>query len=190
MIEEQLLTDPEGRIWTSYFDEASYWSADPDGTRSHRFLVGLARWDDTGGIPWLAPAHTGSRVVWCDCYALKVGRTLVHACPYTDFPLVELDASGGRSITPNPVTRCHGLAVSGSTLAFLDQHRHGDAIVWEIRRAHREDRVITETGRETLALPDGRSPTGCARGKIGRDATLWLHEDGNPRQWYRYEIDC
>ncbi|MBF6171030.1 hypothetical protein [Nocardia blacklockiae] len=43
---EQLLTDPEGRIWISYFDEANYWSRNPDGTCSHRFLVGLARWDD------------------------------------------------------------------------------------------------------------------------------------------------
>jgi hypothetical protein len=50
--------------------------------------------------------------------------------------------------------------------------------------------VTVETGTEILALPGGRSPAGWARGKIGRDANLWLHEDGNPRQWYRYEIDC
>lgn len=187
---EQLLTDPQGRIWISYFDEASYWSRNPDGTRSYRFMVGLARWDNVAAAPWLAPNHTGNRVVWCDCYALNVGRTVVYACPYTDFPLVELDASGVRSVTSNPITRCNGLAVSGSTLAFLDQHRHGNAIAWQIRRACRRDTVITETGRQTLVLPDGRPPRGWARGKIGRDATLWLYEDGNPRQWYRYETDC
>lgn len=22
------------------------------------------------------------------------------------------------------------------------------------------------------------------------DATLWMYENGNPRQWYRYDIDC
>ncbi|WP_327151927.1 hypothetical protein [Nocardia sp. NBC_01329] len=187
---EQLLTDPDGRIWISYFDEAGYWSHNPDGTRSYRFLVGLARWDNPLATPWLAPDHTGDRVVWCDCYAVNVGRTNVYACPYTDFPLVELDASGVLSITPNPVTRCYGLAVSGSTLAFLDQHRHGDTIEWQIRRACRRDAVITETDRQTLVLPGGRPPRCWARGKIGRDATLWLYEDGNPRQWYRYEIDC
>jgi hypothetical protein len=78
---ETTLTDPEGRIWIDYFDEAGYWSRNPDGTRSSRFLVGLARWDNSAATPWLAPVHTGNRVVRCDCYALDVGRTLVYACP-------------------------------------------------------------------------------------------------------------
>lgn len=114
---------------------------------------------------------------------------LVHACPYTDFPLIEIDACGVRSVTPNPVTRCHALAVSGSTFAFLDHHRRGDEVVWQIRRASRQGAEITESSRETLLLPGGRPPTRWARGRIGRDANLWIHEDGNPRQWYRYEIE-
>ncbi|MFI9504560.1 hypothetical protein [Nocardia sp. NPDC052566] len=185
----QLLTDAGGRIWISYFDEASYGFAKPDGTLGVSYMPGLARWDGIGSDPWFAYSDTGNQVGWCDCYAVNVGRTLVYACPYVDFPLVEIDASGVRSITPNPITRCTGLAVSNSRFDFFDHYRQNDAPVWSIRKGLREGGVVTETGREILTLPGSRSPTGWARGKIGRDGTLWLHEDGNPRQWYRYEID-
>ncbi|MGW4368459.1 hypothetical protein ACWEKT_22725 [Nocardia takedensis] len=186
----QLQTDPSGTIWISYLDEATYRTAMPDGTWGEYFLIGLARWDDPGGKPWFVESDTRREVCWCDCYALNVGRTLVNACPYTDFPLVEMDANGVRSITPNPITRCTALAVADSELAFLDQVRLDNKRIWTIRRGRRHDGMVTETGTELLTLPGGRSPKGWARGKIGRDATIWLHEDGNPRQWYRYEIDC
>ncbi|GAA1264136.1 hypothetical protein Psi02_76310 [Planotetraspora silvatica] len=48
---EQLMTDAQGNIWTSYFDESNYWSTNPDGTRSYTFMIGLARWDKNGGPP-------------------------------------------------------------------------------------------------------------------------------------------
>ncbi|MEV0626890.1 hypothetical protein [Nonomuraea wenchangensis] len=184
---EQLLTDPQGNIWISYSDESNYWFPNSDGTRSYSLMIGLARWDSHGSSPWMAPSHTAD-VVWCHCYALNVGHDVVHACPYTDFPLIEIDSDGVRSITPNPVKRCTGLAVSGSELAFLDQHRAGGGCRWEIRRARREGGAVTETDRANLLLPDDRHPTGWARGNIGRDGTLWLHENGNPRRWYRYDM--
>ncbi|TYB52800.1 hypothetical protein FXF51_51010 [Nonomuraea sp. PA05] len=119
---EQLMTDVRGAIWISYCDQSNYWFSDPDGTRSYGFALGLARWNSNGGKPWMASSHTPD-VFWGDCYALNVGRDVVHACPYTDFPLVEIDDHGVRSITPNPITRCSGLTVSGLEVAFLDQHR-------------------------------------------------------------------
>ncbi|NEW42122.1 hypothetical protein GV794_15850 [Nocardia cyriacigeorgica] len=184
---EQLMSDPYGRIWTGYFDESSYWAPNPDGTRSHVSMPGLARWDSSG-TPWFAPPHTPG-VVWMDCYAMNVGRDSVYACPYTDFPLVEIDSSDTAVVTPNPVTRCGGLAVSGPDLAFLDQRRDGEGYRWEIRRASRGNGTITETTREPLLLPGGRQPNGWARGKIGRDETLWMREDGDERRWYRYELE-
>ncbi|GAA4506454.1 hypothetical protein GCM10023191_063550 [Actinoallomurus oryzae] len=183
----QLMTDRQGNIWVGYFDESSYWRPNPDGTRSYDFMIGLARWSRDGGPPWMVADDTPG-VGWCDCYALNVGRELVHACPYTDFPLVELDTNSVRTVTPNPVTRCTGLAVSDSELAFLDQHRADGGFRWEIRRARREGGAVVETGREHLVLPGGRQPNAWARGKVGRDGTLWLYEDGDPRHWYRYEI--
>ena len=52
-----------------------------------------------------------------------------------------------------------------------------------------EGSAIVEVAREHLLLPDGREPSGWARGKIGRDETLWLREDDDRRRWYRYELD-
>lgn len=184
---EHLLTDPHGRIWASYFDESSYWFANPDGTRSYGFMIGLVRWASSGDEPWLASRTPG--VEWCDCYALNVGREQVYACPYPHFPFVEIDAHGVRAVVSNPVTRCTGLAVAGTELAFLGQRRKGTKFRWEIRRAHREGESVVEKRREHWVLPDGRPPTGWARGKIGRDDTLWLQADGDRRRWYRYEID-
>ncbi|BEL05394.1 hypothetical protein Q0Z83_035850 [Actinoplanes sichuanensis] len=184
----QLLTDRHDGIWISYFDESNYWQPNGDGTRSYAFMIGLARWDRTGGDPWMVPLSTPG-LTWCDCYALNVGRDLVHACPYVDFPLVELDAREVRSVTTeNPVTRCHGLAVDGAELAFLDQRRTGSGYRWEIRRAVREGPAVVETGRERLLLPDGRSPSSWSYGRIGRDAALWLQAAGEPHCWYRYDM--
>ncbi|MFB4283451.1 hypothetical protein ACBJ59_49675 [Nonomuraea sp. MTCD27] len=185
---EQLMTDAQGAIWISYFDQSDYWFPNPDGTRSRGFAIGLARWSSDGGQPWMAPPHTPG-IFWCDCYALNVGSDIVHACPYPDFPLIEIDRHGVRRITPNPITRCHGLAVSGGEIAFLDQHRVAGGFRWEIRKGHRQGEAVTESHRLNLLLPHDRHPTGWARGKIGRDGTLWLYEDGHPRHWYRYELN-
>lgn len=74
---EQLLTDPSGRIWISYFDEASYRFVNSDGMWSCSSMPGLARWDDPGSDPWFARNSTGTAVSWVDCYALNVGQSLV-----------------------------------------------------------------------------------------------------------------
>ncbi|GLY90898.1 nucleotidyltransferase domain-containing protein [Actinoallomurus iriomotensis] len=96
------MTDARRNIWISYFDESNYWFPNPDGTRSFGLEIGLARWGDDGGSPWFVWDETPG-VVWCDCYALNVGDALVHACPYTDFPMVTIDANG----------HVAGLAVTG-----------------------------------------------------------------------------
>jgi hypothetical protein len=185
---EQLMTDRRGRIWTSYCDQSSYWSPNPDGTRSYGFMVGLARWHSSGGEPWMA-RHEAQEVSWLDCYAMNVGRDRVHACPYPDFSVVEVGIGHVQTITPNTVTRCRGLAVSGSEFAVLDQRRTDDGTQWQIRRARREEDVVVETGRENLVLPDGRRSSGWTRGRVGRDGTLWLCAD-DERSWYRYDLDA
>ncbi|MFF5216774.1 hypothetical protein [Micromonospora sp. NPDC000442] len=90
----------------------------------------------------------------------------------------------------NTIRSCSGLAVSGADVAFLDQHRDDGRYRWDIRRARRDGDVVVETEREHLLLPDGRQPSGWARGKVGRDEMLWLQVDGDRRRWYRYEIDA
>jgi hypothetical protein len=186
---EQLMTDPSGHIWTSYFDESNYWFPNPDGTRSYGFGIGLARWGGDGSGSWIVSCET-PEVFWCDCYAVNVGQHKVYAYPYPDFQLIELEQSRVSAVIPNSsITRCHGLAVDGNELAFLDQLRKGNGFRWAVRHARLEGQAIVETGRERLVLPDGRQPAGWARGKIGRGHSLWLRVDGDPGNWYRYEID-
>ncbi|AEV85984.1 hypothetical protein ACWT_4967 [Actinoplanes sp. SE50] len=186
---EQLVTDARGQIWISYFDESNYWFPHSDGTRSYGFMIGLARWDGGGGEPWMVSSGTPT-LPWCDCYALNVGRERIRACPYPDFAVVELDANSVRAVVDNPITRCTGLAVVGAEFAFFDQHRAGDGFRWGIRRGRQDGERIIETGREQLELPDGRQPSGWARGRVGRDGMLWLRMDGDPGRWYRYDIDA
>ena len=104
-------------------------------------------------------------------------------------PLIELSSYGLQAVMPNTVTGSSGLAVSGAEFAFFKQHRSADGFHWEVHRAHRVGEAVVETGREHLVLPDGRRPSGWARGKIGRDGMLWLQVDGDRQRWYQYEID-
>ncbi|MGW3541723.1 hypothetical protein ACWDNI_14440 [Nocardia niigatensis] len=183
-----MITNPAGRIWISYFDEAGFWAPDANGTRSLQLPVGPARWDTWDAAPWPAARHT-SGVFSPDCYALNVGRARVRACPYPDFPLVELESRGFRSTTATSVEYCHGVAVSGDDFAFFHPHAgRNDPTGWEIVRARREGGAIVEIGREELLLPDGRRPGGWPIGKVGRDSGLWLWKLGSPREWYRYDL--
>ncbi|MGW0252052.1 hypothetical protein ACWDYH_36045 [Nocardia goodfellowii] len=50
----QLLTDSDGRIWISYFDEATFAFPEPDGTWATGFMIGLARWDALTSSPCFA----------------------------------------------------------------------------------------------------------------------------------------
>ncbi|MFC9894608.1 hypothetical protein ACFVMC_13045 [Nocardia sp. NPDC127579] len=184
----QLLTDPAGRIWISYFDEATFAFPQSNGTWEIGFLIGAARWDSLDSPAWFAFDDTGSQVSWCDCYAINVGRNRTYACPYPEFAVVEMDSDGVLSINQNLITRCTGLVVSGSSFGFFEQHDEPESR-WVIRRGRLQDGVITETTQAELLLPDGHQPRQWARGRIGRDATLWLHEADNPRQWYRYDLE-
>lgn len=70
---EHLLVDEAGHIWVGHFDENP---------------AGIRRWSATGQLTWTSDdAHIPGLF---DCYALNVSGTAAWACPYTDFPLVEI----------------------------------------------------------------------------------------------------
>ncbi|MFE6410733.1 hypothetical protein ACFVOR_27845 [Streptomyces sp. NPDC057837] len=70
---EHLLVDEAGHIWVGHFDENP---------------AGIRRWSPTGHLYWTSD---GARIPGLfDCYALNVSGTTASACPYTDFPLVEI----------------------------------------------------------------------------------------------------
>ncbi|ACZ86584.1 hypothetical protein Aros01_03942 [Streptosporangium roseum] len=106
-----------------------------------------------------------------------------------EIPLIEIDADGVRSVTPTP---SHGAPAWPSPVPSLPS-----SISTE-RAAASAGRSAGPAGRtepsprriaSTCCYQTAGTRPGWARGKIGRDGTLWLHEGGDPRRWYRYEVD-
>ncbi|MFF2521437.1 hypothetical protein [Streptomyces liangshanensis] len=134
---EHLLVDEAGHASVGHFDE------NPAGVR---------RWSATGRLAWTSD---GARIPGpFDCYALNVSGTAAWACPYRDFPLVEMRPDRPVRVWANRVRGATALAVHGERVAFCGGY--GEE---RNRLAHGE---LTETSVEPkevgmLTLPDGRT---------------------------------
>ncbi|MET8646444.1 hypothetical protein [Streptomyces sp. NPDC004675] len=138
---EHLLVDEAGHIWVGHFDENP---------------AGIRRWSATGQLAWTSD---GARIPGLfDCYALNVSGTGAWACPYTDFPLVEIRPDRTDqpvSVWSNRVRGAKAVAVHGERVAFYGGYREE-----RDRLAHGE---LTETSVEPtnvglLTLPNGPAP--------------------------------
>ncbi|MEV2263757.1 hypothetical protein [Streptomyces anulatus] len=155
---EHLLVDEAGHIWVGHFDENP---------------AGIRRWSATGRLIWTSDdAHIPGLF---DCYALNVSGTAAWACPYTDFPLVEIRPD--RTDRPvrvweNRVRGATAVAVRGDRVAFYGGYRDE-----QDRLAHGE---LTETSVEPtdvglLTLPDG-SVLGRRR-VVGRGSRIYVQAE-------------
>ncbi|MFE2151301.1 hypothetical protein ACFXAO_14845 [Streptomyces lavendulae] len=138
---EHLLVDEAGHVWVGHFDENP---------------AGIRRWSPTGRLAWTSD---GARIPGLfDCYALNVSGTAAWACPYTDFPLVEIRPDRPDRpvrVWTNRVRGAKAVAVHGARVAF-----YGGYGEERDRLAHGE---LTETSVEPadvglLTLPDGPAP--------------------------------
>ncbi|MFG3155384.1 hypothetical protein ACGF7W_25450 [Streptomyces sp. NPDC048219] len=138
---EHLLVDEAGHIWVGHFDENP---------------AGIRRWSATGRLAWTSD---GARIPGLfDCYALNVSGTAAWACPYTDFPLVEIRpdrTDQSVRVWSNRVRGAKAVAVHGERVTF-----YGGYGAERDRLAHGE---LTETSVEptevsVLALPNGPAP--------------------------------
>ncbi|WP_331769376.1 hypothetical protein OG948_36980 (plasmid) [Embleya sp. NBC_00888] len=155
---EHLLVDEAGHIWVGHFDENP---------------AGIRRWSATGRLAWTSD---GTRIPGLfDCYALNVSGTAAWACPYTDFPLVEIRPDRpARPVTvrANRVRGAHAVAVHGDRVAF-----YGGYGEEHDRIAHGE---LTETSVEPtdvglLTLPDGLAPG--RRRVVGRGSRIHVQAE-------------
>ncbi|MFC8794513.1 hypothetical protein [Streptomyces cinereoruber] len=100
---EHLLVDEAGDLWVGHFDE------NPLGIRS---------WSATGQIRWASGDVPGAGWIM-DCYALNVSGTSAWACPYTDFPLLEIRPGEPVRVRTNTVRGAKAVAVRGGRVAFF-----------------------------------------------------------------------
>ncbi|MFJ3927710.1 hypothetical protein [Streptomyces sp. NPDC090022] len=155
---EHLLVDESGHIWVGHFDENP---------------VGIRRWSATGRLAWTSDGAAIPGLF--DCYALNVSGTAAWACPYTDFPLVEIRPD--RTDRPvrvwaNRVRGSHAVAVHGERVAFYGGYGEEPH-----RLAHGE---LTETSVEPtdvglLTLPDGSVPG--RRRVVGRGGRIYVQAE-------------
>ncbi|CAM5639831.1 hypothetical protein [Streptomyces griseorubiginosus] len=155
---EHLLVDEASRIWVGHFDENP---------------VGIRCWSATGQLTWTS--HDADIPGLFDCYALNVSGTIAWACPYTDFPLVEIRPDRTHRpvrVWANRVRGAKAVAVHGEQVAF-----YGGYGEEQDRLAHGE---IVETSVEPsdaglLTLPDGSAPG--RRRVVGRGSRIYVQAE-------------
>jgi hypothetical protein len=150
-----LLVDEAGHIWVGHFDE------NPDGIR---------RWSPTGHLAW--SSDTARIPGLFDCYALNVSGTTAWACPYTDFPLVEIRPDRldrPVRVWANRIRGAAAVAVHGERVAFFGGYGQE-----RDRLAHGE---LTETSVETTDVGLLTLPNGTAQGRrrvVGRGSRIYV----------------
>ncbi|WP_435973179.1 hypothetical protein [Streptomyces sp. Qhu_M48] len=150
---EHLLVDAAGDLWVGHFDENP---------------LGIRRWSATGQIHEVLDHVPG--VAWItDCYALNVSRSVAWACPYTDFPLLEIRPDQEMRVRTNTVRGAKAVAVHGNRVAFLGGYGedHDRLAYGELTEASVEP---TAAGR--LTLPAG-TPLGRRR-VVGRGSRIYV----------------
>lgn len=194
---EALSFDEAGTIWTSYFDEASAWlPVRQRRGRSETFefgkarvlvhMPGLIRWSRYGEILWAA-VQDPMKVDWCDCYALNVGAHRTWACPYTGFPLVDIDDVGIRLVRRNPIRSSGAVAVDGSRAAFVGATADRIPGRYMVTECHLGDGSVEPLAAGPLTMPDGTDPSCWFKRKVARDGRIWVQFD-DPRVWYLLEL--
>ncbi|MBT1093454.1 hypothetical protein [Streptomyces sp. Tu102] len=155
---EHLLGDEDGHIWVGHFDENP---------------AGIRRWSATGQLCWTSD---DARIPGLfDCYALNVSGTAAWACPYTDFPLVEIRPDRpGRPVVvrANRVRGAHAVAVHGNRVAFFGGYgAERDRIAY----GELTETTVASTGVDTLTLHDGTSPG--RRRVVGRGSRIYVQAE-------------
>lgn len=155
---EHLLVDEAGHIWVGHFDENP---------------VGIRRWSATGQLTWTSDnAHIPGLF---DCYALNVSGTVAWACPYTDFPLVEIRPDRTQRpvrVWANHVRGAKAVAVHGERVTF-----YGGYAEERDRLAHGAimETSVEQADVDLLTLPDGSAPG--RRRVVGRGSRIYVQAE-------------
>jgi len=146
---EHMLVDDNGEVWIGYFDEGIFgnfgWgSPGPEPLGSQ----GLVRWSTQFEKLW---EYRAVDDYWlADCYALNVSAARAWACPYTDFPLLQIDADGTTVHRTTDVSGPMGLIVAGESVGLIGDYKYGGSLLvgslGDLSRLRKSE----------LGMPDGR----------------------------------
>ncbi|MFD7710956.1 hypothetical protein ACFV6E_39265 [Streptomyces sp. NPDC059785] len=142
----QFLADATGDLWVGYFDEGVY------GDDELSF-PGLRRWSGTGEPLWRHEPGPGHGDI-SDLYALNVADDAVWACPYQDFPLLEIRGDRVVRALRNPVHGAYALAVHGDRVVFLGRYRADRSEFTECRLTWD---AVEPVASGPLVRPDGEA---------------------------------
>lgn len=133
----------EDTVWVSYFDQGALQN------RAWGRWGGLTEFDLQGNIKW---QYDGGIL---DCYSLNVGKTDVHVCDYTDFPVLRVSLKDkSESLWRNEFRRgCRALAVWGDH-ALLAGGYSGEEDLASLVRL--EGDTTTLVSEFSLELPQAR----------------------------------
>ena len=173
---EHLLVDDGGEIWVGYFDEGVFGNFGWGGPGPEPLgSPGIVRWSAELEKVW---EYTPVDDYWlADCYAMNVDADRVWACPYTDFPIIEIDSDRAAVRATSGVSGPRGLLVSGDRVALIgDDERPGSLLLGSL-----ED--LSHLEKSEISMPHGRdaSPgTLICRGSV---AHLFLGAD-----WFIFDL--
>jgi hypothetical protein len=104
----------DGTIWVGYFDE---------GVFSHPISSsGIARFGPDGRVLWKFNDQDRAGLFISDCYALTLDESTVWCCPYTDFPIVQVEL-GAVKHWRSEVAGAVALAVEGDLVLLAGGYR-------------------------------------------------------------------
>lgn len=167
---QHLLADEAGDLWVGHTDEALF-GDDPLN------WPGLRCWSSTGDPLWTFRPQPGVRAIY-DCYALNVHGRTAWACPYDEFPLLEIGADRVMRVRTSTVRGAKGLVVHGDRLVFFGGYESDRDRLVECRLTEGTVETVRE-GR--LVRPDGGEVDRCR--VVCRGPRLYVQDEAAVEWW-------
>lgn len=118
---EEVRTTTSGRIIVGYYDEGVFgnfgWGG-PDGPAPIG-ASGIVEFDPDLRRVWAYPVDDEAAPSIFDCYALNVIGDTIWACPYTDFPVLQIEGDRITVWRNDLAAGAHHLLVHDATVAFV-----------------------------------------------------------------------
>lgn len=173
---EHLVVDAEGGIWTGYFDEGifgnfgwGYPGPEPLGA------PGIVKWSPQFEPVWRYQAVAD---YWlADCYALNVAAGQVWACPYVDFPVIDIREESTRIWPTEGVSGPRGLVVADDVVGIIGDYTDGSSLVTATLSE------LPRADRSSVLMPDGSKPPRSTLVCRGNVANLFVGND-----WFVFDL--